>query len=45
MPYSVCTQIHKFYGVFEMEKLPNDQKHPELKYKYRNREFWCRGYL
>ena len=20
------------------------EKHPELKYKYRNREFWCRGY-
>ena len=19
-------------------------KYPELKYKYRNREFWCRGY-
>ena len=21
-----------------------DEKYPELKYKYRNREFWCRGY-
>lgn len=21
-----------------------DEKFPELKYKYRNREFWCRGY-
>ena len=20
------------------------EKFPELKYKYRNREFWCRGY-
>ena len=20
------------------------EKYPELKYKYRNREFWCRGY-
>ena len=20
------------------------EKYPELRYKYRNREFWCRGY-
>lgn len=20
------------------------EQYPELKYKYRNREFWCRGY-
>ena len=20
------------------------EKYPELKYKYRNREFWCKGY-
>lgn len=20
------------------------EKYPELQYKYRNREFWCRGY-
>ena len=25
-------------------RLMISEKYPELKYKYRNREFWCRGY-
>ena len=35
----------KFYGILKGKKQFNDiRKFPELKYKYRNKEFWCRGY-
>lgn len=42
-----CTKICgiEFHGIPEMEKRPDDyEKNPELKYKYRSREFWRRGY-
>ena len=33
------------YGISEMKEQPNDyEKWGNLKYKYRGREFWCRGY-
>ena len=32
-------------GIFEGEKFAHDiWKHANLKYKYGNRHFWCRGY-
>lgn len=35
----------KFYGIFEREKQLDDiWKVGNLKFKYRNREFWCKGY-
>mgnify|MGYP000818550527 CR=1 FL=1 len=35
----------KFRGIPEREEQPNAvRKVSGLKYKYRNREFWCRGY-
>ena len=30
-------------GIYMSSCLENE-KYPELRYKYRNREFWCRGY-
>ena len=39
---SMGVQLH---GIFEgKSSLMIYEKYPELKYKYRNREFWCRGY-
>lgn len=38
-------QYFKRYGVFERKKFLNDfDRHANLKYKYGNRHFWCRGY-
>ena len=34
----------KFYGVFERKKQQLYEQFSELKYKYRNREFWSKGY-
>ena len=35
----------EFYRFSEGKEQSDDlRKIPELKYKYRNREFWCRGY-
>lgn len=35
----------KFHGISQgKSSLMIYEKYPELKYKYRNREFWCRGY-
>ena len=36
MSHSICTKV-------QMEKQPHDID-GNLKYEYRNREFWCRGY-
>ena len=35
----------KLYGYLKgKSSLMIYEKYPELRYKYRNREFWCRGY-
>ena len=35
----------KFYGIFEREKQFDDfERFANLKYKFGNRHFWCRGY-
>lgn len=35
----------KFRRVFKRKKYANDiERHANLKYKYGNRHFWCRGY-
>ena len=35
----------EFYGYLKgKSSLMLYEKFPELKFKYRNREFWCRGY-
>ena len=37
--------VSSFMGYLEgKSSLMIYEKYPELKYKYRNREFWCRGY-
>ena len=37
--------VSKFVGFLKgKSSLMIYEKFPELKYKYRNREFWCRGY-
>ena len=37
--------ISKFYGIFKREKQYEAiEQFSEVKYKYRNREFWCKGY-
>ncbi len=37
--------VSSFVGIPERQKLADDLRTvPNLKYKYRNREFWCRGY-
>lgn len=37
--------VSRFHGIPEWEEQQMIyEKYPELKYTYRNREFWCRGY-
>ena len=39
------TAVSSFMGYLKgKSSLMIYEKYPELKYKYRNREFWCRGY-
>ena len=39
------TSVSSFMGYLKgKSSLMIYEKYPELKYKYRNREFWCRGY-
>ena len=44
--YSTTFKCIKFYGIFKKQKnsLMIFDKHANLKYKYGNRHFWCRGY-
>ena len=43
IPPKVC--VSGFIGYLKgKSSLMLYEKFPELKYKYRNREFWCRGY-
>ena len=53
VPYCVCTKIQKkrnieyfiIHGIFERKStLIIFERHANLKYKYGNRSFWCRGY-
>ena len=37
-------EIPPKYSVSRKSSLMLYERFPELKYKYRNREFWCRGY-
>lgn len=47
LDHLITLHQRKFY-IYGMSNLYDSQmiyeKYPELKYKYRNREFWCRGY-
>lgn len=43
--YSAEIQRCEFCRIFEREKFFDDfDRHANLKYKYGNRHFWCRGY-
>jgi len=39
-----CTQIQKNDFLWREENRDRKNSIPKLKYKYRNREFWCKGY-
>lgn len=42
---STKSKCIKFYGIPKGKKHANDfERHANMKYKYGNRHFWCRGY-
>ena len=42
---SICLERIRLYGISERESsLMLYEQFGDLKFKYRNREFWCRGY-
>ena len=43
VPYSICTEVQKASDIWE-DKIGYFDKYANLKYKYGNRHFWCRGY-
>ena len=43
--YTAKDQCFKFYGILKgKSSLMIFDRHANLKYRYGNREFWCRGY-